>query len=478
MTAAALTARGWGWQHAGRSAWALRDLDLRVEAGERVLLLGASGAGKSTLLRAFAGVLGDDEGEDSGRLLVDGRDPRSVRGRVGLVQQAPDANIVLERVGDDVAFGCENLRVPADQIPDRVAVALDAVGLRLPLDRSTGALSGGQQQRLALAGVLAMQPCAMLLDEPTANLDPGGVVEVRDAVLAAVRATGTTLVVVEHRVAVWRDVVDRIVVLEAGGGVLAEGSPAAVLDGRGAALAAAGIWIPGLVPRPPAAPTGAGETLLTAVDLAVGRDGAAVRSGIGASVQGGAALAVTGPNGSGKSTFALTAAGLLPPIAGEMRAAPVLAQPLGPIPLRWRSRELLPRIGFVFQQPEHEFLTASVRAELAVEPRALRLPEAQVRRRVDDLLARLRLEPLADSNPFTLSGGEQRRLSVATALATAPRVLVVDEPTFGQDALTWAALVDLVRELLAEGRAVVAVTHDDDFAAALGAQHLHFAVAA
>ncbi len=473
MTPAALVAEGWGWRHAGRAGWAVRGLDLRIEPGERVLLLGASGAGKSTLLRALAGVLGDDEGDQEGRLSIDGGDPRRARGRAGLVLQAPDANTVLERVGDDVAFGCENLAVPAERIAGRVAAALHAVGLTVPLDRSTSALSGGQQQRLAIAGVLAMEPGAVLLDEPTANLDPGGVVEVRDAVLAA--TAGATLVVVEHRVAVWQHHVDRVVVLQPGGGVLADGSPERVLGALGASLGAAGVWVPGPPPRPPRPAAVEGALLLEAVDLAAGRGGSAVGGAVDLRLCAGGALAVLGPNGAGKSTLALTLAGLLPPVAGDVVAAPALARGLKASPVRWRSRDLLSRIGCVFQQPEHQFLAPTVRQELAVGPRATRAPD--VDEAVDAMLDRLRLAALADANPFTLSGGEQRRLSVATALATAPQVLVVDEPTFGQDAITWGALVDLFRGLLDAGTAVAAVTHDEDFAAALGAERLVLAAA-
>ncbi|MCU1539201.1 MAG: Energy-coupling factor transport system ATP-binding protein, partial [Arthrobacter sp.] len=195
---ARVTARGWGWRHAGRSRPAVNGLDLDISPGERVLLLGPSGSGKSTLLHALAGVLGDntadapgdnsdgataDDSEETGSLLIDGASPRARRGRAGLVQQDPETQVVLSRLGDDVAFGAENLAVPADEIWVRVGEALDDVGLgRLPLDHPTSALSGGQKQRLALAGILAMRPGLILLDEPTANLDPAGVLEVRDAV--------------------------------------------------------------------------------------------------------------------------------------------------------------------------------------------------------------------------------------------------------------------------------------------------------
>ncbi|MET0989733.1 MAG: ABC transporter ATP-binding protein, partial [Glaciihabitans sp.] len=267
-----ISARGWGWRHAGRRAWAVSDLDLVVEPGERVLLLGASGAGKSTLMAALAGVLGgDDEGEQMGELLIDGRGPGQARGRAGLVLQDPDSQVILARVGDDVAFGCENLGVPREEIWERVDDALAAVGLDLPREHPTAQLSGGQKQRLALAGVLAMRPGLILLDEPTANLDPAGVLEVREAVARVAAATGATVVVVEHRVDVWVDLVDRVVVLAPGGGVLADGSPADVLGRLGPALAEGGVWVPGVPVVVPHRVVRRGATLLAADDLAIGR---------------------------------------------------------------------------------------------------------------------------------------------------------------------------------------------------------------
>ena len=172
FSAAGVVARDWGWRHASRKDFALRHVDFTIQPGERVLLLGASGAGKSTLMAGLAGVLGgDDEGELEGELLIDGTDARHSCGRSGLVLQDPDAQTILERVGDDTAFGCENLNLPKNEIWSRVRSSLDIVGLGyMKLDRSTRRLSGGQRQRLALAGVLAMHPGLLLLDEPTANL--------------------------------------------------------------------------------------------------------------------------------------------------------------------------------------------------------------------------------------------------------------------------------------------------------------------
>jgi len=482
---ASVDAHGWGWRHASRRAWALRDVSFHIEPGERVLLLGASGAGKSTLLQGLAGVLGgEDEGESHGELLVDGALAAASRGRSGLVLQDPDAQMILARVGDDVAFGCENLGVPREQIWPRVRWALDAVGLDVPLDRPTKALSGGQKQRLALAGALAMRPGLLLLDEPTANLDPGGVAEVRGAVERVLDETGASLVVVEHRVEVWLPLVTRVIVIGPDG-VIADGSPEAVLGERGAELADAGVWVPGIPPVVPASvgglrsvgglgPAGSsvgGEVLLDARDLAVARvRGVPVASGIDLEVRAGEALAIVGANGAGKSTLGLTLAGLLPAAAGEVTAASVLAGDAGGSPIAWRSRELLTRIGMVFQDPEHQLLAKTVREELEVGPRALGLTDDVIAPRVGELLERLRLAPLARANPYTLSGGEKRRLTVAAALATAPRVLVLDEPTFGQDARTWAELVAMLAALRDDGVAIVTITHDDAVVRALQAR--------
>ncbi|OYO16584.1 ABC transporter ATP-binding protein [Enemella dayhoffiae] len=486
MTPLGVRAEGWGWRHASRRAWAVSGLDLRVEPGERVLLLGASGAGKSTLLHALAGVLGGaEEGAEAGRLLVDGRHPTRARGRVGLVLQDPESQVVLARVGDDVAFGLENLGVPRAQIWPRVTDALHWVGLPLPLDHPTEQLSGGQKQRLAIAGAVAMRTGLLLLDEPTANLDPEGICEVRRAVTNLVADRETTLIVVEHRVDLWQDLIDRVLVLDAGGGLLADGPPEQIFQSQQESLLNAGVWVPGVplpeieVPPPAYQPT----ELLRGSDLAIGHH-TVLRSGIDLGIDAGASTVLTGPNGSGKTTLALTLAGLLPRHAGELAAA----EELRPAPLRrgrrtpdpadpagWRSVDLLRRIGTVFQQPEHQFVAPTVRDELAIGLRALKLPTAQIDQRCQELLALLRLTPLAAANPFTLSGGQKRRLSVGTVLATGPRVIFLDEPTFGQDRNSWIDLVRLVAGMLAEDRAVVSVTHDDAFIELLGQRRVHLA---
>ena len=513
------------WHHPGRPEPVISGLNLTINPGEKVLLLGTSGAGKSTLLHAIAGVLHDDDGLSAGgTITLNGQDPVEARGTAGMMQQDPESSIVMATIGNDTAFGPENLRVPREEIWGRVTEALTAVGLsHLPLDHPSSALSGGQKQRLGLAGILSMHPGAMILDEPTANLDPSGVQEVRDSILTAAEATGATLLVVEHRVSIWAPHMDRIIVLGEGGTITHDGAPDTVLTEARQELIDAGVWVPNYVPRAPQSDSDSkhGEALLRAENLSITRaqptpkqrrarrrtikrlgdtpapapiDLPVLRGGINLTLHAGEHLSVLGPNGAGKSTLALTLAGLLTAPNGTLTATDALRNYDGnhggergsnhdserahwDVPT-WTPAQMLSRIGYVFQEPEYQFIRGTVREELELGPRRLaalnRVPldEDDLTARTNELATHLRLTHLLDANPFTLSGGEKRRLSVASALATAPKILILDEPTFGQDARTWAELVDLIRELLAGGTAVISITHDEDYTAALGGNHI------
>ena len=471
---ARVCARDWGWRHAGRKNPALSGVDLDIAPGERVLVLGPSGSGKSTLMGGLAGLLGGtEEGEATGTLTVDGVAPAQARGRVGLLMQDPEAQVVLARVGDDVAFGMENLGVAREEIWPRVENSLEAVGLSVPLDHSTTELSGGQKQRLALASILAMGPGLLLLDEPTANLDPSGVAEVRAAVEAVVERTGATVVVVEHRVDVWASLVDRVIVV-ADGAIAADGPLRQVLAQQGDALRERGIWLPGddvaaeVGPAPEVPPASSESAPIARVaDLTIGYDkNSPVRSGIDLTIERGVSTCIVGANGAGKSTFALTLAGLLPPISGTVEVE--TSDGTRGDPHEWSSKQLLGRMSMVFQEPEYQFLASTVAEELAIGPRAAGMTDEEIAPLVDEHLEALGLTKLARANPMTLSGGEKRRLSVATALISAPELLILDEPTFGQDRGTWLGLVRLLRAALARGVTLVSITHDPAFVAAMG----------
>lgn len=562
----------WGYRHASRRAFAVRGLDLTIKAGQRVLLLGASGIGKSTILSGAAGLIGNDfvakssakdsakdsatkssantsdtsakshqttlvedadGGVSEGCVLVDGVPVRRARGKVGLVLQDPDAQAIFQRLGDNVAFGPENMNVPREEIWDRVRESLKKVGLDgLQLHRSTSHLSGGQMQRLALAGALAMQPSVLLLDEPTANLDPDGTQQIVGAVRTVLDSTRATMVLVEHHAEPWIEMIDRVVVLglendEAANGnangkdahsetvhsetvhdddiaraassrtvIVADGTPDEVFNRTDLDFEDLGIWLPERYKKNvkssinesseskssesksssksssncnPA--EGYGEVLLSTNDLAISHSSEPIARHINLEFRAGQITALVGANGTGKSTLSLTLAGLLPAVSGEVVASEALAKGAnGANPMKWKSPDLAKQISYVFQNPEHQFACGSVLDEVMLGPLRTGVPEDEARTKAQELLKRFRLARYAKANPYTLSGGEKRRLTVAASLAAAPRVLILDEPTFGQDRKTWLQIIRLIASLRSEGVSIIVVTHDRELVEALGAR--------
>lgn len=431
-------------------------LDLTVEPGERVLLAGPSGSGKSTLLHALVGALGETfAGDLAGRAVADGV--------VGLVSQNPGDAVVAGRVGRDVAFGPENLGLGREEIWRRVDDSLAAVRLTQGRRHPTDALSGGELQRLALAGALAMRPGLLLLDEPTSMLDDVNAGAVREAVAGVLDATGSTLVVVEHRIEPWLDLVDRVVVLGRGGEVRADTDPRTFVRDWRDELGDLGVWMPGLPsPQPRAVPDSlvAPDPLpepRTVRDLGVtltrrslqGSVSTVALAGLDADLTPGRVHAVVGPSGAGKSTFVSVLAGLQKPTRGEAGGLDALG-----------SRALAAQSGWVPQQPEHGILARTVAQEVALTAETLGRAVD-----VEALLDHLGLTHLAGANPHRLSGGEQRRLAIAAALAHRPATVLLDEPTVGQDRLTWAAVAGWATSAARAGALVVTATHDADLVA-------------
>ncbi len=460
----------------------LEDLDLQIAPGEKVLLAGPNGSGKSTLLRAIAGLLlTADVGDLSGRVSIDGSPPQERPGQVGLLLQDPSAAVVSDRVGRDVAFGLENVSVPRAQMPQRVRRALAAAQFPYDENRRTAALSAGETQRLALAGTLAMSPRVLLLDEPTSMLDEANAERVRRAVLEVCAERGTTLVVVEHRIDPWLDHVDRCVVLDRHGRPVADGPPREVMARHGEALAQQGIWVPGLpAPEPtmlsrdlvePALSPERDQPLVRARGVGVrhrpafvgaGRraSGAPALSGVECDLLPGRTLALTGPSGAGKSTLLAVLAGLQRPDSGE-------AEMGGAALWRLSSSELSRRLSWVPQLPEHALVRHRVLDELLVTSRALGRPAGAAEERAREVLDAFGLGALAAASVHQLSGGEQRRLVVAAALVHGPAGVLLDEPTVGQDRLTWAAVVGACASLVRAGAATAVATHDRDATALL-----------
>jgi energy-coupling factor transporter ATP-binding protein EcfA2 len=441
--------------------------------------VGPSGSGKSTLAHAIAGLIPRDvPGEwrgtlEVGDLDVSTADPAAVAARVGILFQDPASQLVMDRAADDVAFGLENRAWPLDEMRRRVPTALQAAGLGGFERRRGSRLSGGEQQRLALAGVEAPNPSLLVLDEPTANLDPAGAAGLFDRLRAIRAERSATIVLVEHRADLAWPLADMVIALDAGGSPIDLGPPKAVLKRSGERLAREGIWLPadlaGTGPSSPpftGSPLGGDRADIIQVHHAryeYVRGEPAVRD-IDLDIGPGERVALVGANGSGKSTLLRLMAGLLRPTAGSLTLD-------GIDPARLPADRLARLAGFVFQDPELGFLADTVAEEVA-----LGLTPAH-RAAAVDVLERLGL-PLVrfgGRSPYRLSGGEQRRLSVATALARRPRVLLLDEPTFGQDRRGWEAMAGILGELVEEGTAVIAATHDERFASRVASRRIEMA---
>ena len=488
------------WRPFGRREPVLSGVSMRIEPGSHVLLAGPSGAGKSTLLRALAGVLTTTEsGDFSGSVLVDGAPPAG--SSVGLMMQDPDDALVAGRAGRDVAFGPESFGMPRDEIWSRVRTALASVGFPYDEDRPTNALSGGETQRLALAGVLALTPRLVLLDEPTSMLDPSSAAIVREAITSAVRASGATLVMVEHELSAVVHGVDRLVVLDPNGRVSADGPVGETLAASTELLVAQGVWVPGVpAPRPlgvdralcaPVATrtsgasatssgsggsgSAGGQVLVSAESVSVTRQPrASVMSAkrpmpavqalvdVCAAVIAGECVAVVGPSGAGKSTLTALLAGVDTPTQGQVQAGAALlaGTDVAENIHCWTSRLLAARFGWVPQQAEHVVVARTVREDVLSTSRLLGLDDEATQARVDGLLEVLGLSALSGADPHHLSGGEMRRLALAGAIAHGPSVLVLDEPSVGQDRLTWSAVAGLVVAARDAGVGVVLATHD------------------
>ena len=480
--AGAVVVDGLTWRPYGRAAVVLDGVSFALPPGRRVLLAGASGSGKSTLLRALAGVLESaGAGEASGSVRIDGADPAAAPGSVGLVLQEPGSAVVASSLERDTAFGLENLQTPPEVMRPAVRAALEAVGLTMPTDSSTLALSGGEQQRLALAGALVMHPDVLLLDEPTAMLDDETAQVVRSVVDAVVRERGLTLVVAEHRLGPWVDLVDDLLVLGAGGAVLAFGPVQEVLASHGPSLLAEGVWVPGApdpVPAhldvvagiPAVGMPPAGAATMTAEQVTVvhrtrtlhgtPRTTTAVDAA-SLEVRAGRTTALVGPSGSGKSSLLGVLAGLVRPTAGTVTAPRDLApEPTRTDPANWSSAELAAAVAWVPQNATRSFVADTARGELLATSAALGRDIEPLRARADSVLEILGLAGAADTDPRRLSSGEQRRLAVAAALFHAPALVLADEPTVGQDRQTWSVVMGLVDGARRRGAAVAMSTHD------------------
>ena len=488
------------YTHWNQTEPTLRDLSVVIPRGTLSVLVGPSGSGKSTICALFNGVIPHlYGGKFEGDVFVDGVNSRSVEvkdlaRKVGMVFQDPETMFATLNVEDEIAFGPECLCVPAAEISATVEQMLALTQLESHRRNLVWDLSGGQIQKLGLASVLAMRPGLIILDEPTANLDPVATRAVHELVLS-MRDEGLTILLVSREMDELLAEADQLIVVDSGR-VLVSGSPRDVLRDHGDSLVnSLGVWLPEtveigvglrgrlgdggsdipitveetieclakgglldkeIVAKPSEEETSfKGEALITARDLRFRYpDGTEALKGVSLDIRAGEMLAIVGRNGAGKSTLAKLLVGLLKPQGGTLSL-------FGREANRWTVQSLATLISLVLQNPEHQVVTDRVVDEIAYSliARGGKSP-GEIEEASRQMLRLLGLSEVAEAHPFSLSAGLKRRLGVATMLVCEPKVLLVDEPTYGQDKQMTKTLMELMEGIRRRGIAVVMITHD------------------
>jgi energy-coupling factor transport system ATP-binding protein len=462
------------FRYRDRQGAAIQNISFETSPGEILLIAGASGCGKTTLIRCINGLVPRSyKGEMSGRVTIFREDVKDwplsrISQKVGTVLQDPERQILGTKVLNEVAFGLENLGLPREEIRQRAGEALDLLKISHLQDRETFNLSGGEKQKVALAGVLAMRPSILLLDEPLASLDPASAQDTLDMV-RQLADQGMTVLMVEHRVEdVLRIQPERVMFMSAGEirylGNLSGLSK--IVNYHEVKLPAAEIVERARQDQPPTPITilpGAGnsksesEALVRFENVSFGYESnVEVLHDIDLEIKRGDVIAVLGPNGSGKTTFVKHAIGLLKPKSGR-----VLVD--GRDTREASVAQIAATLGYVFQSPSHMLFAPTVREELAFGPTNLKHPKPKIEQEVREALRIVNLSEKEQDPPLALSFGQQKRVSIAAILAMQSRILVMDEPTAGQDYQNYMNFMDSILQMPAFD-AILFITHDVDLA--------------
>jgi energy-coupling factor transport system ATP-binding protein len=473
-----LSIEGLTFRYIRRSEPAIKNINLQLAAGEILLIAGASGCGKTTLARCVNGLIPHSyKGELSGKIFLEGRDIANlplarISQMIGTVLQDPERQILGSRVLNEVAFGLENLGWSREKILSSVEQAMSYLGISDLRNRETFSLSGGEKQKLALAGVLAMKPNILLLDEPLASLDPASAQETLRLV-RRLADEGMGVMLIEHRV---EDVLqikpDRILYMQQGGirymGPL-DGIQK-VVDYHEIKLPARMVMEMAAKEPPPviqpfqayievvaAAPKKKPEPLVQFEDVAFSYEiGQPVLQGINLNINRGDVIAVLGPNGAGKTTLVKHAIGLLKPKAGRVLVEGRDTRTLS-------VAQIASTLGYVFQSPSHMLFAPNVHDELAFGPTNLHHPAQEIEKEVNEAIRIVNLVGLEKEPPLALSFGQQKRVSIAAILAMRSRILVMDEPTAGQDYQNYISFMDSILQMPGF-EAILFITHDIDMA--------------
>lgn len=446
--------------NSGRKA--LDGISLEIPEGQFLAITGPSGCGKSTLALAMGGYIPHVfEGHMQGSVDVDGRRTADVElsdiaPLVAIVQQDPESQLCTLNVRDEVSFGPENLLLPVDEVNRRVDESLDLVGASYLKDRDVYELSGGEKQRVAIASMLAMHPRALILDEPTSNLDPSSTAVVLQAIEHLKKSTGMAIIVIEHKLDRLMGLADRLVVMEAGK-IVMDGKPADVIGKYRERLSTIGVRIPGLECPVFATDGGAIEKTPAIIveKLHASYDGREALHGVGLQMNRSEIVGIIGPNGSGKTTFLNVLMGLHRYDSGSVS---VLGLDAG----RARTSDIARRSGFIFQNPNHQIFEKTVYSEAAFACRNFGMGEDEAARLVDPVLEKYGLAVYRDKHPLGISFGEKRRLNLCSVLPHDPSLIIMDEPFVGQDYANVTRMCDELRRLRDEGKAIILVSHDMD----------------
>lgn len=463
MSKVIVSLSGVNFRYQGRKTPALRDINLQIEQGEFICITGSSGCGKSTLALCMSGFIPHNvAGEMSGSVIINGMDsrrytPSQLAGSIGLVQQDPEAQLCTLKVIDEVAFGPENLCLKREEIKDRLEWALAAVNSLHLRDREVYSLSGGEKQRIAIASILAMQPELIILDEPTANLDPAGTSEV----LQVIRQLGqkTSVIIIEHRLKQLLPIADRLLLMDKGR-IIGDGEPKQVYEEY---CRSSKFYFPGF--RDPEMRESPGtlvdkklsqpEPVLSVHELKVNLGGKQVLEDISFDLYPGEITAVMGGNGSGKTSLLLSLLGIHKQDQGN-----IIYHNKN---ITWEKVSRRARnMGMVFQNPNHQIFENTVWRE-AILPSQMLLEEQEVDDRINSLLSEFDMLAYRDTLPFSLSLGEKKRLTLISVLGYQPEILLLDEPLIGQDKQRADVFWQAVWKHKQAGGITLIVCHDPDF---------------